>query len=105
MIEPEMRRRRKLGRSARSVGFGLVLAVLMGAPASGCAGGVVKPAHARKAPLGAASAVAQGSQPRGARARTSADSELVGYVTPSLLLPDLIGERGVVSLDEGHRRV
>src|SRR6185295_9794833 len=28
-----------------------------------------------------------------------------GFVTPSRLLPDLVGDRGVVGVEDGHRRV
>src|SRR5262245_60782265 len=55
--------------------------------ASGCGGGSPGPAG---------SASAKGAPPSGG---------FIDVVTPSTLFPDLVGERGVVAKEDGHRRV
>jgi hypothetical protein len=97
MSEPVGPPHAKLGRRARpsALRVGLALALLAG----GCGGRAVTASSA----LGAAG-VLDGpvtSKP-GAR---SAQAGVLTKVTPSLLLPDLVGERGVVALEDGHKRV
>ena len=92
----------------RQVGRGLAL--LLAALAAGCGGAPPAPAPAPAKPAGAAApsgakaAAAKADKGKGkGDGKVAQDRDRV-MVTPSRLLPDLIGERGVLALEDGHRR-
>lgn len=99
MVDPMSDRSGRFSSQASSVAALLGLLALGGLGASSC-GGAPAPAEAPKAPSAAAGSAAAKAQPGGKKAPGP-----VEMVTPSLLLPDLTGERGVVAMENGQRRV
>jgi len=97
-IEAPGARPGRLGGRAPLTAPALALAALVSTGAS-CGGGATPPAASAKAAGAAASASARR---QGEPAGKGAEGAMV---TPSRLLPDLVGDRGVVALEDGHRRV
>jgi hypothetical protein len=106
----------------RALGFSLCLVAL----SASCGGSSPPPPSAaegsKPAPQGGASAASASGASGASDAKRAAgdkagkgggaagknvarDGDLITMVTPSMLLPDLAGERGVVALEDGHRRV
>lgn len=78
------------------------LALLCCAGAAGCGGRAAVAPDGRRPPRDhGAAAQREAAAPVAQRAK----GELVPMVKPSMLLPDLVGERGVVAVEAGHRRV
>ncbi|XXX81138.1 hypothetical protein WMF30_20480 [Sorangium sp. So ce134] len=92
MTEPDGRQYAPIPRWTPGAAPRFALALLLGASAAGCTGRA-----AMAPPGGKASPSAPGGR--------AAPGALVTMVTPSLLLPDLVGERGVVASEAGARRV
>ncbi|MGK4005559.1 hypothetical protein WMF31_23235 [Sorangium sp. So ce1036] len=78
------------------------MALLLGASAAGCGGRAAAALAGDKASSDRDGVARALPAAPGAR---SAQGALVTMVTPSLLLPDLVGERGVVASEAGSRRV
>ncbi|AUX41992.1 hypothetical protein SOCE26_034170 [Sorangium cellulosum] len=102
MSEPDGRLHAPIPRWIPGAAPPFAMALLLGASAAGCGG------RTAAAPAGGAA-----SSGRDGRAHVSlttaggplAPGALVTMVTPSVLLPDLVGERGVVASESGSRRV
>ncbi|WP_437818968.1 hypothetical protein [Sorangium sp. So ce1078] len=102
MTEPDGRLHAPIPRWTPGAAPLFAMTLLLGASAGGCGG------PAAMAPSGG-----QASSERGGAAQASlpapggraAQGALVTMVTPSLLLPDLVGERGVVASEAGTKRV
>ncbi|XYI01809.1 hypothetical protein ACMHYB_19425 [Sorangium sp. So ce1128] len=102
MSEPDRRPHAPRSRWTPGAPRLLAMTLLLGAGAAGCGG------RAPAAPSGAQASRERGGVAPAAPAAPggrSAPGALVTMVTPSLLLPDLVGERGVVASEAGSRRV
>jgi hypothetical protein len=95
MSEPDGPLLAKLGRRARPAASRIALALAL--LTTGCGGRVVTASAAR----GSAGVSDDLAKP----VVRPAKGGVVTRITPSLLLPDLVGERGVVGLEDGHKRV
>ncbi|WP_437639925.1 hypothetical protein [Sorangium sp. So ce854] len=100
MSEPDRRYPAPMARRAPGAAPLLAMTLLLGVGAAGCGGRApAAPPGGQASRTGAAQAAPPDS---GGRAGQGA---LVSMVTPSRLLPDLVGERGVVASEAGSRRV
>ncbi|WP_438020144.1 hypothetical protein WMF18_14215 [Sorangium sp. So ce315] len=101
MSEPDRRYPAPMARRAPGAAPLFAMTLLLGVGAAGCGGRApsAPPDSSQAARGGAAQAPSPDS---GGRAGQGA---LVTMVTPSRLLPDLVGERGVVASEAGSRRV
>ncbi|WP_438029500.1 hypothetical protein [Sorangium sp. So ce233] len=100
MSEPDRRYHAPIARRAPGAAHLFATMLLLGAGAAGCGGRAPSAPSAVQASRGGAAQPAL--QAPGGRA---AQGALVTMITPSLLLPDLVGERGVVASEAGSRRV
>ncbi len=102
MTEPDGRLHASIPRRTPGAAPLVAMTLLLGVSAAGCGGrAAVASAGGQASSDHGGAAQASLSAPGGRAARGA----LVTMVTPSLLLPDLVGERGVVASEAGAKRV
>lgn len=94
--------------SATTIG----LAAIVGSIATSCGGSSAALTSSPASPSTGAPSTSTSSDPKGAASKgqkatknAGREGDLVTIVTPSRLLPDLVGDRGVVALEDGHKKV